>query len=308
VISLEGVSSALIARNESWVRQEASRLSRRLPSNIEKADLIQVGLIAVAQASIGFVWDGMTADSDGGRDAFVRYARKRVKGAMLDELRQMDHLGRAERRKVKVVQIARERFSAIHGRDATLSELSQVSSLPLAEIARLDQVALQAQTDSLDVDPASETVHHLHQPATAADDVEARVDTAIVLKRLEKFFATLPERERQLIDTYLGIGLTPVALAKEWHVSPSRISQLFRISCERIAKHFAAGKPVLTGRRHPVDWEQQIAKRELALSGTEPVSGWGALIEQALQSAPRGLPPSDADGPRMNVAADTRWG
>ena len=42
-------------------------------------------------------------------EAFVRYARARVKGAMLDELRQMDHLGRAQRRKIKALQIARER-------------------------------------------------------------------------------------------------------------------------------------------------------------------------------------------------------
>jgi len=40
MISMQGVSSALIAKNESWVRKQAQALARHLPSNVEKADLI----------------------------------------------------------------------------------------------------------------------------------------------------------------------------------------------------------------------------------------------------------------------------
>ncbi len=43
MISMQGVPSSLIARNESWVRQQAGALMRRLPSNVEKADLIRPG-------------------------------------------------------------------------------------------------------------------------------------------------------------------------------------------------------------------------------------------------------------------------
>jgi RNA polymerase sigma factor for flagellar operon FliA len=80
MISMQGVPSALIAKNESWVRKQAQALVRHLPSNVEKADLIQVGLIAVAQASIGFQWEG-DRDSPEATEAFLRYARARVKGA-----------------------------------------------------------------------------------------------------------------------------------------------------------------------------------------------------------------------------------
>ena len=300
MISLHGVSSALVARSESWVRTEANRLSRRLPSNIEKADLIQVGLIAVAQASLSFEWEG-EAESEAARDAFVRYARLRVKGAMLDELRQMDNLGRGERRKIKVVQIARERWQAAHGRPPTLGELSAACSLGIDDISRLDRAALEAQTESLSNGPDSELPPDRHQPATPADETEARVDTAIVLRRLEKFFAGLPERDRQLIDTYLGIGLTPAALAKSWKLSPSRISQMYDAACRRIAVHFGNAAPVpLPERRRAANWEQQIAARESALAEDGKSSGWGALIEQALE-------PAD-DGTRMKISAGTRWG
>ena len=33
---------------------------------------------------------------------------------------------------------------------------------------------------------------------------EGKVDTAILLRRLESFFAKLPDRDRQVIDAYLG--------------------------------------------------------------------------------------------------------
>jgi RNA polymerase sigma factor for flagellar operon FliA len=57
MISMDGVPSVLIAKNQSWVRKQAQALVRHLPANVERADLIQVGLIAVAQAAVTF--DGM---------------------------------------------------------------------------------------------------------------------------------------------------------------------------------------------------------------------------------------------------------
>ena len=247
MISMQGVPSALIARNESWVRKQAGALARRLPTNIERADLIQVGLIAVAQASLAFTWEG-DHDSDDARQAFVRYARMRVKGAMLDELRQMDHLGRAQRRKVKVIQIARERWRAAHGINPGLLELSSVCGMGVSEIAQLEQAARLAQTESLTEDADTPERAATKHPATARDEVEARVDTAIVLRRLEKYFSTLPPRDRQVIDSYLGVGMSPVELAGELKVSASRISQLYKAVCERIADHFGNSENRAAGR------------------------------------------------------------
>jgi RNA polymerase sigma factor for flagellar operon FliA len=303
VISLQGVPSALIARNESWVRQEANRLARHLPSNVEKADLIQAGLIAVAQASLSFEWEG-DHDSEEGKQAFVRYARLRVKGAMLDELRQMDHLGRPERRKVKVIQIARERWQASHGSTPSLLELSAACSMSVDEIAHLEQLALQAQSESLTHESDEEMPADRHQPATEADEVEARVDTAIVLRRLEKFFATLPERDRQLIDTYLGVGLSPTALAESWNVTPSRISQLYGAACKRIARHFGHGTATAAERRAiaAAELDRQVEARESQFPEMPAPAAWGALIEHAFETTHE-----DAEAPIV-VGPGTRWG
>ena len=65
MMSMRGVASSLIGRNESWVWQPATAPPRRrLSSNIQKADLTQVGLIADAQVAPGCEWPGDRLDID----------------------------------------------------------------------------------------------------------------------------------------------------------------------------------------------------------------------------------------------------
>ncbi len=309
MISMQGVSSALIARNESWVRKQAGAMMRRLPSNVEKADLIQVGLIAVAQAAMNFKWPG-DPDSEASKEAFVRYARLRVKGAMIDELRQMDHLGRAQRRKIKVIQIARERWHAQHGAVPSLLQLQQLSGIPLDEISQLDHAAQMAQAQSLSDDDSQFERSAQLQPATAQDEVEARVDTAIVMRRLERFVATLPERERQVIDAYLGVGLSPTQLAGDMQVSVSRVSQIFKASCRRIATHLGSPEPRALDRQRGLarqSMQQLVSQRETEQARQGPAGAWGQLLEKALTAPPPEFGALDDQG-HLHVDDNTRWG
>jgi RNA polymerase sigma factor for flagellar operon FliA len=307
MISMQGVPSSLILRNQSWVRQQAQRLMRHLPSNVEKADLIQAGLIAVAQASLSFKWEGDT-ESEAARDAFVRYARLRVKGAMLDELRQRDHLGRSQRRKVKAMELAKERWRATHAREATTEELGQVCGMTADEIFELELAARSGHTVSLDDAGESGEMHAASEPATASDEVEARVDTGMLLRRLEKFFATLPQHERQVIDAYLGIGLTPVELARSMKVTPTRVSQLFKSICQRIGVHLGHTHQRSTDRVRAgatTDLDALITQREAQLAHSGSGRGWAEVVEEALGTRPEWM--DDSSKPII-VDDNTRWG
>lgn len=305
MISMQGVPSSLILRNESWVRQQAQILMRRLPSNIEKADLIQVGLIAVAQAALGFEWEG-DRETDEAREAFVRYARLRVKGAMLDELRQMDHLSRTQRRKVKVVQVARERLRATHDNSAA-ADISQLCGLSVEEIFELEAQAHVGQIVSSTEHENADDPAPAHEPATEHDEVEARVDTGILMRRLERFFATLPERDRQVIDAYLGVGLTPIKLAEAMQVTPSRVSQMFTALCARIGIHLGhgatGGHHRSTDRAHidsAAAFEAVVAEREAELARPD-AGAWAERFETLFAT------PSSPDEPLI-INATTRWG
>ena len=305
MISMQGVPSSLILRNQSWVRKQAQSLMRHLPSNIEKADLIQAGLIAVAQASLTFQWEG-ERDSEEANQAFVRYAQMCVKGAMLDELRQRDHLGRGQRRKVKALELARERWRGQHGREPTAEELGAACHMSAQEVFDLDIAARSGQNVSLDDGSDAPDRDAVAEPATERDEVEARVDTGLLLRRLEAFFATLPERERQVIDAYLGVGLTPVELAQSLNLTVTRISQLFKSLCERIGLHMQPHhhpqrpEQRSTDRLRPargMDLEKLITLREAELSRLEPGSAWSDVLEAAL---------AQGSGPAAEPAAVNR--
>jgi RNA polymerase sigma factor for flagellar operon FliA len=298
MISMDGVPSVLIARNQSWVRKQAQALVRHLPANVERADLIQVGLIAVAQAAVSFEWEG-DRDTPEAQEAFVRYARMRVKGAMLDELRQMDFLTRGERRKIKVIQIARERLRHSQGREPALSDLARATAMPAEEISALLQ-ADQMGRNQVNVDDSDDEPHHHFHPATPREEVEARVDTGIVLRRLESFFAELPERERMVIDAYLGIGLTPVEVARSLKVTPSRVSQIYHAVVRRAADHFGHTERRATDRYPDKQSDEFMAlmrQREEELRKSRQ-GAWGEMVEQVLAHP----------GQPLEITETTRWG
>jgi RNA polymerase sigma factor FliA len=313
MISMQGVPSVLIAKNQSWVRKQAQALVRHLPANVERADLIQVGLIAVAQAAVSFEWEG-DRDSQEAQEAFVRYARMRVKGAMLDELRQMDFLSRGERRKIKVIQIARERHRQQHGGEANDSQLSAVTGIPADEINSLmqaDQMGRhQVNLDGEDNEDGGDYGHRYH-PATPQEEVEARVDTGIVMRRLESFFADLPERERMVIDAYLGIGLTPLEVAKSLKVTPSRVSQIYHSVVRRVAIHFG-NVPSRATDRYPdkssEEFVELVRRREAELHDS-PKDAWNEMMETVLsRRAPSVDRPAPGDDDYIEITPTTRWG
>ncbi len=317
---MQGVPSSLIAKNESWVRKQAQALARHLPSNVEKADLIQVGLIAVAQASLGFVWEG-DRDTPEATEAFLRYARARVKGAMLDELRQMDHLGRGQRRKIKVLQIARERWRGTHGSEPNMARLSELCGMSIDEISRLEQADLEGRLKSSSPGADDEEAPPEYRAATPHDEVEARVDTGIVMRRLERFFAALPERERQVIDAYLGVGLSPTELAATLNVTPSRVSQMFKALVQRTALHFGQDPKRAMDRlpdRSAEGFAKRMAEREAELAASAESGPWGRMVEEVLTrpieppkptAAVETVPLADAPASkRLRVSSGTRWG
>lgn len=312
MLTMKDVPSSLILRNESWVRQQAAALARRLPSNVERADLIQVGLIAVAQAALGFEWEG-DRDTDEAREAFIRYAKLRVNGAMIDELRQMDHLTRAQRRRVKVVQVARQQWRAVSNQRPTAADLSRLCGLTVNEIFEAEHDAESGQDVSSTKEHEDGEDGTMHaEPATPQDEVEARVDTGMLMRRLASFFATLPEADRKVIDAYLGIGLTPGKLAEELKVSPSRVSQMFKSVRERIEEHMAAPDRRSTDR-HPAaagraDLEALITQREESLAHDGASGAWARRLEEALlkKAALESRRP-DGDEPLV-ITPDTRWG
>jgi RNA polymerase sigma factor for flagellar operon FliA len=192
-----------------------------------------------------------------------------------------------------------------------MAELNESCGMSTGEIFELEHAARSGQTKSLSEDPESQGLSPKDEPATDKDEVEARVDTGILMRRLEKFFATLPERDRNVIDSYLGIGLTPVQLAKSMKIHPSRVSQLYKSICGRIGIHLghdAAERS--TDRAHvgaAAQFEELIALREAELARASTAGTWGQLVENVLTAPHDAIDCEAYEGP-IAITSATRWG
>jgi RNA polymerase sigma factor for flagellar operon FliA len=113
----------LVKQYAPLVKRIAYHLMVRLPASVEVDDLIQVGLIGLMDAIGRF---------DGSQGAqFESYATQRIRGAMLDDLREADWLPRHIRQKSRQIEASISRLEQRLGRTPSEGEISKEMGLPL---------------------------------------------------------------------------------------------------------------------------------------------------------------------------------
>src|SRR5207244_8505094 len=105
-------------------RRMAHHLAAKLPSSVQIDDIIQAGLIGLMDAASRF------EKSQGNQ--FETYASQRIRGAMLDELRQNDWLPRSMRKSLRQIEGAITRREQRLGPWTREGDVSQGHVLVLA--------------------------------------------------------------------------------------------------------------------------------------------------------------------------------
>lgn len=182
------------------VHQVVGRLLRKLPPNVLRDDLVAAG-------TFGLV-DALRKSADRG-PAFDWYARIRIRGAVVDELRAQDWLTRRARTRVARAQ--------------AMGELGSVAVIGFDDLP-------ESQAHSF-VDEAMATPH---------EEVERRMDRVA----LERAVGLLPEREANIVGWHYFEGVPFKMIAARLGVSEPRISQLHARAMGRLrstlAEHHAA--------------------------------------------------------------------
>ena len=115
------------------VKRIAYHLMSRLPSSVQVDDLIQNGMLGLLDAMDRFE-AGLGAQ-------FETYATQRVRGAMLDGLRENDWLPRSLRREMRRIEAAIHQLEQECGRAPSEKELADSLGMPLAEYQKMLQDA-----------------------------------------------------------------------------------------------------------------------------------------------------------------------
>lgn len=201
------------------VHQVLAGLLPRLPRSVDRDDLTSAAMLGLVQAARSF---------DPRRNvAFTAYARSRVRGAVLDELRGRDWVSRRVRRDAKRVEAMAADLGASLGRVATAGEVANRLGCDEERVQR--------------VRAAVESAATLHQSTRSRDEAdgdalervpapEAGPETRVLEIELRGYVAdavaALPERLRRVVTGYYLDGQPMQELARELGVTESRVSQL----------------------------------------------------------------------------------
>lgn len=132
----------LILSHLPQVRLLATRLHRRCPHQVELDDLVSAGVIGLIQAVDRFRPE---------RGCQLKtLAEHRIRGAMLDYLRSLDHLPRAVRQFIRHRDEQATRLERQLGRPAEPGELAEALGLEIERYRRLECTARAAEIVSLD--------------------------------------------------------------------------------------------------------------------------------------------------------------
>ena len=120
---------ALIRQHLPLVRRLATHMMAKLPPNVELDDLVQLGMIGLTEALSRY------EASQGVQ--FETFATQRIRGAMLDELRNGDWMSRSSRKGQKDIERAIHRLEQTLGRSPLESEIAQEMGMELQEYQQL---------------------------------------------------------------------------------------------------------------------------------------------------------------------------
>ncbi|MFP4158003.1 MAG: sigma-70 family RNA polymerase sigma factor [Opitutales bacterium] len=203
------------------VKNELSRLRLRIPRHLDADDLYGVALTAMMRSL-----QRWTAESD---KTFGVYLRKRIRGALLDELRRLDVFSRSARKKAKEYDEAVGRLEQRLRRTATEEDIRGELSLSKKEFDDLMEVLRPVTFLSLDA-PLSDDANSDQLSDILDDPVESNAREQAEMKdqvsRIRERIRTLPQDQQRVLHLYYFKELRLAEIADVFKVSESRVCQL----------------------------------------------------------------------------------
>jgi RNA polymerase sigma factor FliA len=233
----------LIMENLPQVHYIARRIHDRLPPHVPFEDLVNAGIVGLLEAIRNF---------DASRGAQIRtYAELRIRGAILDSLREMDWSPRALRRKARQLEESHSRLSHEFDRSPSEQELAEDMKMSLAEFRALlcDLRGLNLGSIQAMQQEDGKAEHVLKYSPNSPDEDPYFFCLQSELKDyLARALDELPERERQLLALYYKEDLTMKEVGVVLGIGEGRISQLHSAAMARLR---ARMRELLEGRPAP---------------------------------------------------------
>jgi len=218
----------LVMNHVGLVKALAHRLAQRLPSQVEMTDLISVGVLGLIDAA------GRYRPSMG--VPFDAFARRRVQGAMLDALRDLDWAPRSLRRMRRDLDSAIAKLRHELGREPEEAEVARAMAMSEDQYTKaLDQIRTLDLGAIRQLDATAEDGSPLLELCIDPDQgPHAQLERTELREHLARALLDLPDRERKILALYYEEELTMAEIGEVIGVCESRVSQLRSLALSRL--------------------------------------------------------------------------
>ena len=196
------------------VKRVALHLKGRLPNFMELDELIQVGMIGLIEADKSF-------DASKGVD-FEVFAKNRIRGAILDQVRKMSYLPRSAIVSIRDHNEASAALTGELGRAPSQAELADFMGKDADTFQKGRTHAHRFQTVSLE----AQTTDSVDLPTGHGNEPEQELVEEQFMGALAASIGNLPERDRTVVALYYVEEMNLKEIGAVLDVSESRVSQI----------------------------------------------------------------------------------
>src|SRR5581483_7389045 len=203
------------------VKAIAVRVHENLPVHVDLDDLVHAGILGLFDAASKFNPEKQVV--------FSSYAKHRIKGAILDSLRQLDWASRDMRRRHKQVEAATRDLAAELQRNPTEAEVAKKLGMDeerwrtmMIDLRNVGLISASTRGNEGDDLPAPDFPS---KPETHPDSICAREQLRSVLGVAMK---TLPERYQKVVMLYYTNEMTMKEIGGILGINESRVSQIHK--------------------------------------------------------------------------------
>ncbi len=216
------IREKIILEYAPLVKLVAGRLSMYLGYTVEYDDLVGYGIFGLIDAIDKF---------DSRKDVkFETYASLRIRGAILDQIRQMDWIPRTVRQKQKKIDAAIREIESMTGQTATDEQIAAKLDISEEELqgwhSQMKVTNLVSLNEYMESGSEIAMDPEKHHTSSVFDSPETSLEKEELKRMLTEALELLTEKEKKVILLYYYEELTLKEISNILEVSESRVSQL----------------------------------------------------------------------------------